>query len=542
MLAPDRARPYPAGPMETSPPVGFLWSDFFVEDTQTPLAVNPGRGFVFGKPVTEAWLAEVGIAAVLRAHQHNDAPSTGPMLRTLKHRGGIVDNWAEAGLVFTFLSGTECPGFEFHHDSFGLLRLDGPDVRHWRLRHCRHHTEPQWLKYGGGWVGSHENRKLRRRAEDGVAEQPADEVAPESEGPFAVLLDDDEDGPEQWPELPSPRAATEAAEAAAGEEEENPTTSTKEKEEHKEEDGDGGDEGEASRRASSRGASTTTVAAMGASWARELAPTAREEAWVRALSPAVVHTCDPRHSFQCVDVPFAPHQGRALDSRVSRVLNEALETAHHGRHAPRVVETDDPGPSAAAPIEGRRNETWSVRVLHPARHADVFLLRGSRHRPTATSHSRRPAASGVQPPPEPGATAPTLDTVAVSVVVSVVRTQNQTAVAAEEHDGGPGSVCLSLYRWRDASLSLRLDGMVVPASMATGLSDAHVPAPSLLRAPECTPLRHRGATADAADHVEEFQLSSVPLGLFGVAVDVTDAQGRVAVGTSVFEVRRDWVR
>lgn len=123
--------------------VGYMWSDFMVHDEQTPLAYSRGRGFAFGKPLAQFLLQRAGIAGVLRAHQHNNNPVTGPMLDELRAGAGHVDNWGGAGLVHTFLSGTECPGFEFHYDSFGLLSLEGLDPTAWSLDHCSHHVAPQ---------------------------------------------------------------------------------------------------------------------------------------------------------------------------------------------------------------------------------------------------------------------------------------------------------------------------------------------------------------------------------------------------------------
>lgn len=83
---------FPAQPSGVYPFIGWLWSDFFVHDHASHLHFNPGRGFVFGRPVTEAVFKQSGLVAVIRAHQHN-----GQMMEALRINGGVVDNWHGAG-------------------------------------------------------------------------------------------------------------------------------------------------------------------------------------------------------------------------------------------------------------------------------------------------------------------------------------------------------------------------------------------------------------------------------------------------------------
>lgn len=142
---------YPSQPSGVYPFVGFVWSDFTVDDQHKTMDFSPGRGFVFGRPVTEAWLDAAGIVGFLRAHQHNNNPRAGPMMDHLRATGGLVNNWGHAGLVYTFLSGTECPGFNFHDDSFGLLTVSHGDAVEFGLHHCKHAVSPQAVKFNGHW-------------------------------------------------------------------------------------------------------------------------------------------------------------------------------------------------------------------------------------------------------------------------------------------------------------------------------------------------------------------------------------------------------
>ena len=65
----------------------------------------------------------------------------------------LMGIWGLVGLVFTFLSGTECPGFEFVHDSFGLLRMADTPLE-WTLSHCSHEAAKQAIRVNDNWIGS----------------------------------------------------------------------------------------------------------------------------------------------------------------------------------------------------------------------------------------------------------------------------------------------------------------------------------------------------------------------------------------------------
>eukprot|EP01138_Halocafeteria_seosinensis_P000984 gb/GECG01001007.1/.p1 GENE.gb/GECG01001007.1/~~gb/GECG01001007.1/.p1 ORF type:complete len:837 (+),score=79.38 gb/GECG01001007.1/:1-2511(+) len=152
---PKYGRHWPQKPTKLDVSNGFMWSDFFVHDENEDLAYTPGRGFIFGKPITKAWFQENGIFAIIRAHQHNNLPTAGPMLNELRGHGGLYDNWQQSNIVYTFLSATECAGFNFHTDSFGLLYLEGSvGPSQWRLEHCRHSVLKQLVNVNGRWFRS----------------------------------------------------------------------------------------------------------------------------------------------------------------------------------------------------------------------------------------------------------------------------------------------------------------------------------------------------------------------------------------------------
>jgi hypothetical protein len=84
---------------------GFLWSDF-IEDpnnySSAILAFKPGRGWVFGKLMTQYLLTSYStsqhkIRSIIRAHQHH-----GAMLDLLKKNNGFVSLYD--GLVHTLVS------------------------------------------------------------------------------------------------------------------------------------------------------------------------------------------------------------------------------------------------------------------------------------------------------------------------------------------------------------------------------------------------------------------------------------------------------
>lgn len=178
---------WPAAPMNTGAfPVGFLWNDFYVDDTEAVLGYNRGRGLILGQPVTAHWLWANGVAGILRGHQHNNAPPAGPMLSRLKTHKGVYDNWDGSGMVYTFLSAAETAVLGYNSASVGVLRLGGgatsdaavfagdseacagsvarsnplePPNEHregqlpagWRLWQCQSDVPAQRVQFQGGW-------------------------------------------------------------------------------------------------------------------------------------------------------------------------------------------------------------------------------------------------------------------------------------------------------------------------------------------------------------------------------------------------------
>jgi hypothetical protein len=81
-----------------------MWNDFVVDEGQASVDYNPGRGWIYGKELTNAVLAQTEsptarVCGVFRAHQH-----WGPMLEIMNKNGGKASLWN--GLVETFYS---CP-------------------------------------------------------------------------------------------------------------------------------------------------------------------------------------------------------------------------------------------------------------------------------------------------------------------------------------------------------------------------------------------------------------------------------------------------
>lgn len=153
---------WPRTPTGTHPHNGFMWNDFFVYDdnkrhgkSRTSIYFRPGRGIAYGKTLTEYYLQSMGLVGILRAHQHNNARETGPMLDIIKdgtawnrdtyhpHTAnvfqplrGMADIWDGAGRVLTFLSGSYVPGFDYGYDSYGLLVVPSTDPREWTIDNC----------------------------------------------------------------------------------------------------------------------------------------------------------------------------------------------------------------------------------------------------------------------------------------------------------------------------------------------------------------------------------------------------------------------
>jgi hypothetical protein len=164
----DGGRTWPKGPLETHPSNGFMWNDFFVHYREgQPLYYRPGRGFAFPRDLTRHYLASYSggaLVGIFRAHQHNDARETGPMLSSLREAEppGIFDNFGRASLVLTFLSGAHLPGFGYPHDSHGILRLPTADPATWGVEGCaqtaggqfvRSEDGSSWLADGDGGAG-----------------------------------------------------------------------------------------------------------------------------------------------------------------------------------------------------------------------------------------------------------------------------------------------------------------------------------------------------------------------------------------------------
>ena len=135
--------------------LGFMWNDFFVHDTETFLGHSRGRGFIFGRDLTRHWLDEDTrglVVGVVRAHQHNDARASGPMLSAVRAARGVFDNWGASGLVVTLLSGGSIPGMAFPFDSFALLSVPSEDASTWRMEACGQRTEQPFIWRRGQWA------------------------------------------------------------------------------------------------------------------------------------------------------------------------------------------------------------------------------------------------------------------------------------------------------------------------------------------------------------------------------------------------------
>ncbi|KAA0175720.1 hypothetical protein FNF27_02806 [Cafeteria roenbergensis] len=127
---------YPTPPSAVHPGLGFLWSDFFVDDEERVMGWTPGRGPVFGKALTRHWLEDSGVAAVVRAHQHHDSPISGDCLSKMRRNGGWAPHWGGDGSVTTFVSASGIPGLGLAHDGVGVLSLSGLRPAEWSLAHC----------------------------------------------------------------------------------------------------------------------------------------------------------------------------------------------------------------------------------------------------------------------------------------------------------------------------------------------------------------------------------------------------------------------
>lgn len=117
--------------------LGFLWSDFIIDDVlydndETPLRYIQSRGWVFGKPLTQALLKQNSteishLHGIFRAHQHH-----GYMLERLRKNHGMATLWN--GLVYTFLSAPSVVK-DCSHCGFGLLTT-AATYQQWHLELC----------------------------------------------------------------------------------------------------------------------------------------------------------------------------------------------------------------------------------------------------------------------------------------------------------------------------------------------------------------------------------------------------------------------
>ena len=145
---------WPLEPLAVEPADGFMWADFIVSGwrrtgpgTQEGIVNARGRGVAYGKDLTEHYLGERGLVGVLRAHQHNNAGATGPMLERVIGGRGAFNNWGTPenggqGAVTTFLSGAFIPGLGFERDAHGVLVLGGTHPANWTLALCSQRVKP----------------------------------------------------------------------------------------------------------------------------------------------------------------------------------------------------------------------------------------------------------------------------------------------------------------------------------------------------------------------------------------------------------------
>jgi hypothetical protein len=136
---------WPVAPTHGDLGNGFMWSDFITHDAATSLLYQRGRGLAFGLPVTAHLTKSTPVAGFLRAHQHNNAPDSGPMLDAVADAGGAFDNWNASGHVMTFLSGAHIPHLGFGRDSYGLLTLPTADPASWTLSLCGQDVGGQYI-------------------------------------------------------------------------------------------------------------------------------------------------------------------------------------------------------------------------------------------------------------------------------------------------------------------------------------------------------------------------------------------------------------
>lgn len=115
--------------------LGFLWSDFLLYDPYTEnemrvIDYTQGRGWVFGKPLTQLLLEQHStkksqLCGIIRAHQHH-----GAMLTRLKLHHGVAPLWNN--LVHTLLSGASVAQ-DLSSCGFALLTT-APCYAQWSLK------------------------------------------------------------------------------------------------------------------------------------------------------------------------------------------------------------------------------------------------------------------------------------------------------------------------------------------------------------------------------------------------------------------------
>jgi hypothetical protein len=147
---------WPKSPTHTHTHNGFMWNDFFVDDGGESIYFRPGRGLAFGRSLTRHYLRASGVVGVFRAHQHNDAAPTGPMLQRIKSNDppGVFDNWERSGFVLTFLSGAWVPGLNHAHDTYSLAHFPSDDPATWWVEGCAQRVGGQHVRAGEGDGGS----------------------------------------------------------------------------------------------------------------------------------------------------------------------------------------------------------------------------------------------------------------------------------------------------------------------------------------------------------------------------------------------------
>ena len=139
--------PYPVQPTATTPFLGWMWGDFYVDAAAT-MSYRDGRGLIWGRTLTLDWLARSGIVGIARAHQHNDNRESGPMMSAVRAGVGVHESWRN-GSVLTWLSGAYIPRMAFPLDAFGVLRLPSRDSRSWRIERCGQPVQPHYVRRGG---------------------------------------------------------------------------------------------------------------------------------------------------------------------------------------------------------------------------------------------------------------------------------------------------------------------------------------------------------------------------------------------------------